>query len=167
MSCADAGTSTTGMPGCPAVNRAANRSCRAAVSARAACRRSSPSVVAAVRGPVVRVGELLGGGQRPRGRQGRRGHALDPVHDEAGERHTLLVEAAGEEGRLAQRVALGRGDHDEGRLGLLEQGVGLVGALAETAEHRVERGDEGLHVLEQLAAEHLGEGAGHDVAPRR
>src|SRR3712207_7749492 len=56
---------------------------------------------------------------------------------------------------LFRSVRLGGGDHDERRPGLAEQLVGRVGALAEAAEHRVQRGDEGGDVAQQLTAEDL------------
>ena len=98
----------------------------------------------------------------PRRRRGRRGgvevgHAggLHPVEHQPGERHRLGLEPLDEVRRLAQRVALGRGHDDERRVVGLEHRVGVVGALAEAAEQGVDRADEGLHVGEHLAADHL------------
>ena len=149
-----------GVPGGEPARRGC--ACRAAASARPACRRSSPA-----------VGEVA-----PRSARSRRRAARPPpgraarsagaatrwmrLTTSAGERHPAPLEPVDEVRRLAQRVALGGGDDDERRRRLLEQRVGDVGALAEPAEHRVERGDEGLHVGEQLAAEHLGHRAGDD-----
>ena len=82
----------------------------------------------------------------PRRRRGRRrrvevGHAggLHPVEHQPGQRHRLGLEPFDEVGRLAQRVALGRGHHEERRVGGLQQRVGVLGPLAEPAEHRVDR----------------------------
>ena len=81
-------------------------------------------------------------GRRAAARRRHRRGAVHPVDDQPGQRHPLGGEPLDEVGRLAQRVRLGRGDHDERGAGRLEQLVGLLGALAEAAEHRLERGDE-------------------------
>ena len=83
--------------------------------------------------------------------------AVHPVEHQPGQRHPLRAEPVHEVRRLAQRVALGSGDHDERRPGRLEQPVGRVGPLAEAAEHRVERRHERLHVAQHLGAQHLGQ----------
>ena len=163
MSVALAGTVDIGTPGWPA-DEPAHVTARAGGrgSARSACRRSS-------------AGGEAGAGRRPASASAASSScsaAAAPGCRSALARPSAcmrltttpasgipsLVEPVDEVGRLAQRVALGGGDDDEGRRGLLEQGVGDVGALAEAAEHRVERRDEGLHVGEQLAAEDLGSG---------
>ena len=88
---------------------------------------------------------------------------VHPVEHQPGQRHPLLAEPLHEVGRLAQRVALRGGDHDEGRAAGLQQAVRRISPLAEAAEHGVERCDERLQVLEHLGAEHLGQDRRHGV----
>ena len=96
----------------------------------------------------------------------RRTHFLHAVEDQPGERHAVLVEPIDEVGGLAQRIALGGGDHHERRTRILEQGVRGLRALAEPAEHRVDRADERGQIREQLRAEDLGEHAGEEAESR-
>ena len=118
MSVALAGTVDSGTPGCPATNRRTCPSCRVATAARSACRRSSAGVSPARSSsatPSRAVLELLGGRRGAAAAQRRGGERLHPVHDDARERHPLALEPVDEVGRLAQGVALGRRDDDEGR----------------------------------------------------
>ena len=85
---------------------------------------------------------------------------MEPVDHQTGQRHALAGESLGEVGRLADRVGLGCGDHEEGRLVGLQQPVGRLGALPEAAEDGVEGGDEGLDVGQELAAQDLRHRAG-------
>jgi hypothetical protein len=62
-------------------------------------------------------------------------------------------EPVDEEGCLPQRVALGGRDDKESGLGILQEGVRLIRPLPEPAEHRVQGGDEGLGIPQQVAAE--------------
>ena len=78
---------------------------------------------------------------------------VDAVQHEPGQRHAVGLEPFDEERRLAQRVALRRRHHDERGPAVLERGVGPLGPLAEAAEHRLERGEERLHVTQQPGAE--------------
>ena len=94
---------------------------------------------------------------------------VDPLR---GERILSFLDAAGllsakalHTAELASFRHLRRVHDDERGLGVLEQRVGLVGALPEAAEHRVEGSHERLNVLQQLATEHLGQGVGDDVHP--
>ena len=153
-----------GPAGTRAVNRAAQRTLplvRAASGRRA-------SAAAPATSPCVapRLLEVLGRGQRPRRPTAPR---AGPVCTRLSTSPASGIRSRGEpldEVRgLAQRVRLGRGDHQERRPRRLEQLVGRVGALAEAAEHGVERGDEGLHVLEDLRAQQLGEHAGDAARP--
>ena len=72
--------------------------------------------------------------------QGGRPH---PVEHQAGQRHGLRGQPVDEVRRLAQRVRLGRGDHDEGGPGCLQQLVRLLRPFPEAAEHGLQRADEG------------------------
>ena len=93
-------------------------------------------------------------------------HLLHAVEDQSGEGHAVLVEPVDEVGGLAQGVALGSGDHHERRTRILEQRVRRFCALAEPAEHRVDRADERRQVGEQLCAEDLGEHTGEESESR-
>ena len=101
--------------------------------------------------------------ERPLDRQRGRCGGVHSVEHQPGERHLLGLEPLDEVRRFAQRVALRHGDDDERRTALLEQLVGLVGALAESAEHRLERGDEQAEVLQCLRAEHPVEDVGEHL----
>ena len=76
---------------------------------------------------------------------------MHPVEDEPGERHALGGQPIDEVRRLAQRVGLRRRDDEERRSRSLEQLVRRIRALAKSTEHRVERGDERLHVAQEPA----------------
>ena len=71
---------------------------------------------------------------------------VHPVEHQPGQRHLLRGQPLDEVRRLAQRVPLRRRDHQERRPRRLQQLVRRVGALAEPAEHRVQRRHEGLDV---------------------
>ena len=88
---------------------------------------------------------------------------MHPIENQTGERHPFAAEAVHEEGRLAQRVRLRRGHDDEGGARRLQQLVGLVGSLAKTTEHRVQRADQGLHIAEHLGTEYAVEHGIHHV----
>ena len=76
-----------------------------------------PAVSGCVRGVLQRLGARGGAVGRQPGRAGR----VHPVEHQAGQRHPLLAEPLDEVGRLAQRVALRGGHHDEGRAARLQQ----------------------------------------------
>jgi hypothetical protein len=126
------------------------------------------------RGEALRLGGRAGGlprqlderlraGCRLLGRELGVVEVLHPVEHQSGERHVVGAQPLDEVRGLAQRVALGCGDDHERGPGVLEQGVGLVGALAEPPERRVDGGHERSDVREHLGAEDLAEHAGEDA----
>ncbi len=85
------------------------------------------------------------------------------VDDDAGQRHLRPRRAVRRSTtpRAARPARAPR--RPRTRCRALEQLVGVLRALAETAEHRLERADEGRQVVEQIAADDLGERAGDDA----
>src|SRR5439155_17670440 len=73
-----------------------------------------------------------------------------PVHDHAAEGQAALAQAAVEEDRLVDRVALRRGDDEEGGTAVGEQLVDAAGALLEALGHVAEALEEVGQVLEQV-----------------
>ena len=153
-----AGSTAVGTSGWLVANRPVSRFSRSTTVSRSACSRSSPAA-RPWSSPEVRSCST------PRHRRVRGqvavGLAARAVDHQPGQRHLLRAQPLDEVRRLAQRVRLGRGDHQERRTPVLEQLEGALRPLPEAAEERVERGDERLHVLEHLGADDLGDRVGH------
>jgi hypothetical protein len=113
------------------------------------------------------LGQALRGGQGAGCRGTGAAQVVHPVEYQAGQWHPVLGQPLHEIRRLAQRVPLGGGHHQERGALVLQQPIGGVGALAEPAEHGVQGRDEGLDVAQDLRAEHLGQGVGRGVHPGR
>ncbi len=158
---ASAATVAVATWGCAAAKRRRSVRSRLTRPRRSACSSSSPAVSGSSSAEPFRAG------QRGLGRDSGRWRGREPVEDQPGQRHRLGRQPLDEERRLAQGVRVRRGHHQERRLPVLEDLVGLVRPGPETPEQGVEGGHERLDVAQHLPAEHLADRAGHHGHARR
>ena len=88
---------------------------------------------------------------------------MHPVDHHSREGHLLFGQPVDEVGGFAERIALSCCYDQERRVRRGQQGVCFGCSLPKASEQCLERGDEGAHVPQELAAEDLGHCRGHQM----